>query len=199
MLNSKCVLYHCIYFFHFLKFSIISDILSQLKSTYLSRKESKLFALSLLDDPRKVEKLMSYFFSKDLRICQMASFPLITIADHDINLLTPYLSKMVSHYRQSPHDAYRRNALRSFQFMELPEDLEGDIYELCFEEFCNTKLPTAIRAFALTTMCNICVKYPELLHEVLPTLYDYKNTGTVGFENRLKREIQRIKKLVTKS
>lgn len=167
-----------------------------MKSSYLSRKNSVKFAHEVIANPEQMAELMTYFFSDDLRVCQMASFPIITIADNKIELLRPYISKMISKYHEAPHNAYKRNVLRTLQFIDLPEDLEGKVYDICLEEFCNVKAATALRAFGLTVMCNICEKHPELSQELLPTLIDYKNSGSSGFENRLKKEITRVSLLL---
>jgi len=150
-----------------------------------------------MQDADQVSALMQFFFSEDLRICQMASFPVITISDHAPEMLSPYLPQMVSHFKKAPHDAFRRNVMRLFQFADIPEELEGEIYDLCLEQFTDTKVATAIRVFALTTMCNICIRHPGLAEELLPTLIDYQGTGTTGFENRLRKEIVRVGKLRT--
>ena len=138
---------------------------------------------------------MVYFFSDDLRICQMVSFPLINIADSNIDLLLPYIPKMIDNYANAPHDSYKRNVVRILQFVDIPEDLEGKVFDICLEEFCNTKTATAIRVFSITVLVNICEKHPELKQEVLPILMDYQITGTVGFENRLGKEINRLRKI----
>jgi hypothetical protein len=169
-----------------------TDLFRKLKASYSSRKDSTKFAFEVMQKIDYVEELMSYFFSEDLRICQMASFPIITIADNNIELLLPYIEKMVAKYKSAPHDAFKRNVMRTLQFVDIPEDLEGKVYDLCIEEFCNIKSPTAIRVFGLTVLCNICQKHPELSQELLPLLIDYQNTGTIGFENRLKKEIKRV-------
>ncbi|MEE9372068.1 MAG: hypothetical protein V3V00_03355 [Saprospiraceae bacterium] len=158
----------------------------------MSRKDSVLFAKEVIANPEKMDELMTYFFSDDLRICQMASFPIIAIADNKIDLLLPFLSQMVIAYHKAPHNAYKRNVLRTLQFVDIPENLEGEIYNICLEEFCDIKAPTALRVFGMTVMCNICAKHPELRHELLPTLKDYQHTGTTGFENRLRKEIIRV-------
>ena len=172
-----------------------SKVFERMKSSYLSRKVSKEFAMDIIKNKGEMEELMGYFFSKDLRICQMASFPIIAIADHKIELLLPYLTKMVDRYKGAPHAAYKRNVMRTLQFVKIPEDLEGKVYDLCIEEFCDVKTPTAIRVFSMTVMCNICERHPELSQELLPVLIDYKNTGTTGFENRLRKEIKRVSRL----
>jgi len=175
-----------------IKSQLISELFRQLKATYPSRGKSEKFAKRLLGKPEKIEELMKYFFSEDLRICQMASFPIITIANHDIESLSPYLEKMIASYYSAPHDAFRRNVVRTLQLVDIPEYLEGEAYDLCFKEFCNTKAPTAMRVFATTTLVNICIKHPELKEELLPTLIDYQNTGTIGFENRLQKSIKKV-------
>jgi len=145
-----------------------SQLFLKMKSSYLSRKDSRSFAFEVINNPASIEELMDYFFSDDLRICQMASFPIITIADHQIELLLPFLKRMIIGYKTAPHVAFKRNVLRTLQFVDIPEDLEGIVYDLCLEEFCNLKSPTALRVFGLTVMCNICIKHPELSQELLP-------------------------------
>ena len=86
---------------------------------------------------------------------------------------------------------------RNLIFAIFISEIEDKEPHLITEEFCNLKSPTAIRVFGLTVMCNICLKHPELSQELLPILTDFENTGTVGFENRLRKEIKRVSSLTT--
>ena len=171
------------------------DLLNALRTSYPDRRKSNEVVSHILNNPELVDDLMRYFFSKDLRICQMASFPLNRLAIENMKLLEPYLSKMIDYYPNAPHDAYRRNVMRLLQFACIPNDLDGKVFDLSLREYCNTKLPTAIRVFAISVLVNICKKHTELKQELEQILLDYKNTGTIGFENRLGKEIIRLRKI----
>jgi hypothetical protein len=167
-------------------------LLDQLVACYKNRKKAADFAQNVIKNHKQFDELMQLFLSDDNRICQMAAFPLLTIADSDITLLEPYLEELIKKYQNAPHDSFRRNVIRILQFVKIPESIEGEVYELCLKEFGNTKAPTAIRVFSATVLVNICEKHPDLKHELEPFLNDYLNTGTVGFENRLRKEIKRL-------
>lgn len=125
----------------------------------------------------------------------MASFAMLPLVDSDKSLFEPFLSEMLDHYEAAPHDSFRRNVIRIFQMVNIPEELEGKAFDLCFAEFTNTKSATAIRVFSSTVLVNICESHPELRQELEPILLDFQGTGTVGFENRLSKEIVRVRKI----
>ena len=171
------------------------DLLDALVSSYPNRRKSNEVVAYILKNPEYFDDLMGHFFSEDLRICQMASFPINRIAGENIELLEPYLAQMIEHYPNAPHDAYKRNVMRLLQFVRIPKELDGKVFDLSLREYCNTKLPTAIRVFATSVLVNICEKHTELKQELEQVLMDYKNTGTTGFENRLAKEIIRLQKI----
>jgi len=105
-----------------------------------------------------------------------------------------YLDKILEHLDKAPHDAYTRNTFRFLQFMDVPEKFQGKVYEKCFDALVDTKAPTAIKAFALTTLANLAMKLPELKEELIEAIYDQIPHGTGGFQNRAKKEIKRLSK-----
>lgn len=143
-------------------------------------------------DKLKMAALMHCFFSKDIRICQRASWPLTFIGQKKPQLFKPYTKKMVDLLDNPLHNAVARNTLRIFEDCEIPEAVEGQLLEKCFEYINNPKEATAIRAFAITVGAKIVRKYPDLKHEFVSTLEDFLPYGKASFKYRARKFIKEL-------
>ena len=159
-------------------------------------KENALYIVeSIIKDPKRLEELMALFFHNEMRLCQRASWPVGLLSEKHQLILTPYLPKMLKNLDEPKHDAVVRNTLRSWCFMKgFPEELEGEIYDRCFQYLTDTNRPTGIRMFAMVVVSNIAMKYPELKEEVIPVLEEHMPYGTSGFTSRARRELIRLRK-----
>ena len=101
---------------------------------------------------------------------------------------------MVDHLPTAQHDAQIRNTVRIFEEIEIPEDLEGPLFEHCFGYLLDSKYATAIRAFSLTVLEKIANKHPDLKSELRDEISVQLDTGTVGFKNRAKKTLLRLQK-----
>ena len=166
------------------------DILSQGQS----RKMADKIIGMIIDGEAQIEELMECFFSEDLRTCQRAAWPVGIIAEKKQDLLLPYLSRMVVNLDNPKHDAVVRNTLRAFQFLDLPEDLESEVYERCLLYLSDPKYPIAFTAFGMTVCSNIAMKYPDLREEVISAI-DYRMPhGSSGIRARGGKERARLLK-----
>ena len=141
-----------------------------------------------------LEELMNMFFSDEKMVCQRASWPIAMISDIAPQKLNAYLDKMILNLENPAHDAVVRNTVRAFQTMQIPEEYEGQIFEICFNYLNNPKYPVAIRVFAMTVCTNLCEKFPELAPEVATVIEDYWHQSTAGWRSRGKRELKRLSK-----
>ncbi len=171
----------------------IKDVIYQKQTAALSNEILSV----VLKDRLKLEELMEYFFSNDLRVCQAASWVVGKIAQHEQHLLDDYMPKMLEQLSEPKHDAFIRNTIRSWQFMDFDEDLEGEVFERCFSYIGDPKKAIAIRAFSMTVCFNIAKKYPEILEELkeqleLCQLEDGK--GILSRSRNILKEIDQIQK-----
>lgn len=148
----------------------------------------------VVDDPIRMDELMELFFSIDLRECQRASWPLGMIADRDTAILRPYLQRMTDNLDHAVHDAVIRNTFRTFQSIDFPEEVEGEIYEKSYQFFADSEQAIAIRVFAMTVCGNIAIKYPELQEEIISLIEAHYPHGSAGFKSRAKRIIREFGK-----
>ncbi len=161
----------------------------------LSREHSKSLAQQIADisaqKPSKLKELMACFFDDDLRICQRSSWSVGLLGVKHPHLLIPYLRPMIDGLSHPKHDAMVRNTLRVWEEMDIPEEYEGEIFEIAFNYLVSPKYAVAIRAFSIALAAKISSKYPDLKNEVLAELInqqEYAEKAAIRF--RLKKYIK---------
>jgi len=137
-------------------------------------------------NPKKMKALMSFFLDDKWhwRYNQMAAWPVGFIGRRQPELIKPYLKDMVKLLSNPAHDAVARNTVSIFQEIEIPEEIEGELYERCFEFLSDPKVAVAIRAFSITVLSKIAYKYEDLRAELLAEINEHLPFGTAAFKVR---------------
>lgn len=145
---------------------------------------ARTIAETVISQPDRLPELMECFFHENGRICQRASWPVGMLGDTHAQVLYPYIPRMLESIKHPQHNAVVRNTLRTFQFMDFSEELEGEVFDVCLTKLVDTKQPIAVKVFAMTVCANICLKYPELAIELIPVIEEQLPHGSTGFKNR---------------
>jgi len=148
--------------------------------------------INYVDDKKKMKELMDCFFSTDLRICQRASWPITFIARKRPELIQPYHEKLVANLEQPHHDAVIRNTVRIYEDVDIPESIEGPLFEKCFEYLADRKVAIAIRAFSMTILEKLVIKFPELQNELIELIKEYMPDEKPAFKSRGKKILRRL-------
>ena len=143
-------------------------------------------------NPDKIGELMSCFFDDNPHICQRAAWPVGDLGEKYPELLIPYLPQMISNVKEPKHDAVIRNTVRTWQYMSVPEDYLGEIFELCFNYITDPKIPVAIRAFSMKVCANICKAVPEMKEELILAIEDQLENGSAGIKSRGKNVVKQL-------
>lgn len=144
-------------------------------------------------DKAAFQELMDIFLNGDKRSVQQSSWALTQLADTKPELLYPYLDDLVeSLKRENIHDAVKRNTVRVFERMELPERLHGEIVSICFDYLADPKTAVAIKCFSMTTIWNICAYEPDLAIELELLIEEQMDYQTNAFKNRGKKILKAI-------
>jgi hypothetical protein len=141
----------------------------------LEAEHSKTLTLAIVKyigtDKARFKELMTVFFNGPYRLTQRAAWPMSYVLIAEPKLLTSYYPRLIKMLNESGHHpSIHRNILRVFQEMEIPEKYRGAVVDACFKNILNETVPAAIRAFSITTACNICKDYPELKNELIIVL-----------------------------
>ena len=149
-------------------------------------------------DEKRFSELMDYFLSKDGRITQKASWALSTISQSHPSLFEPHHAKLIHRLKDpSTPIAIRRNTVRLYQFAEIPEEIESELYDLCIQYIVSMNEAIAVRAFSITVCERIAMRYPDLIPELMLCIESVIPTGSSGLKNRGHHTLKRLFKALS--
>lgn len=171
------------------------DIRTELLTEHSKTKVLKI-ANYIGNDTQRFENLMELFFKNEKVLTQRVAWVMSHCVDRYPYLITPYLERLLVNL-QNPklHVGTKRNTVRVLQNVDLPEDLLGIAADVCFGFLMNINEATAVRAFSMPILYNICVKEPDLANELRLVLEEHIPHGTSGFKSRGKKILKALDKL----
>ena len=82
------------------------------------------------NDSSRFDAVVNLFINGQQKIVQRIGQPFGTIAEKNPHFSFPYIPKLIAYLKANPIDAVKRNVMRSFQWIELPEEYVGEIFDL---------------------------------------------------------------------
>ena len=170
------------------------NIRAELQKEHSKENTEKIVVYVSKDDKRLAE-LMDIFFQGSWELVQRSAWVVGKLAESS-NLLYPYLPQMIKNVqRKKIHDAVKRNTVRTWQFMNIPEDYLGEVAEICFDFLASKKEPVAIKVFSMVVLEGIIEKVPELKDELRFLIEEQMPFASAGFKSRGKKVLAKIAKL----
>jgi hypothetical protein len=156
-------------------------------------------------DAGRLETLMDIFLGQphphpltimggeQYRLTQRSAWAVRYVGEKAPELMTPWLPKIVARLREPGiHDAVKRNALNVFEPLEIPDNLQDDLADLCFGYLAEPKEALAIRCASMTVLEKICRKIPELKPELRLLIEEHFEHGTAGFKSRARKVLEKL-------
>lgn len=137
----------------------------------LKNKYSKELVQSIVDwvgaSQKRFDELFSFFINGQSRIAQTASGPVSYCVQAHPAFIHSHFPALIQ-CLQNPHlhDAVKRNSVRLLQFVDIPEQYQGQIMDACFRYLENPREAVAIKASSLTVLATLAKQYPEIVPEV---------------------------------
>lgn len=149
----------------------------------------------ILTRPVLMDELVKVYLEGPMRMTQRAAGVICSCAEKDPSLVLPHLAAMVRQLKEPEvSDAAKRNTLRILQLIDIPEELEGDLTDLCFKYLESAKEAVAIKAFAMTILFRLSGKYPELRHELRILIENQLPYQKPAFVSRGTKILAKLKK-----
>ncbi len=147
------------------------------------------------DDKKRFAELITLMLKDEYRVAQRAAYPISYCVQKYPALIKPWIGRMIKRMQEKDiHDAVRRNALRIFEEVDIPEKHCGILFDLSNKYLHNINEPIAVRAFALSVMSNIAQKFPDLKNEVKVNAEALLQCGIPALESRGRRSLREISK-----
>lgn len=135
----------------------------------------------------RFDELIHLFLHDEYRIVQRAAWPLSYCIIAYPSLIDKHFGRLIKNLHQPLPDAVKRNTVRLLQQLQIPEELEGEIMDICFNYIASPEEAAAIKAFALTILQNLSKKYPEILPEIKLIIEERWNFESAAFKSRAKK------------
>jgi len=169
-----------------------------LKTTLLDN-HSKAQALqiteAILADPGKLQELWALIRHGEPPLPQRASWPLDTISEAAPHLFAPYIEEAVEMLSQpSYHNAVHRNLAKVLMRLDIPEGLQGPLYDICLEKLLNPKEKAAIQVHCMAIAHQIAKGIPELKEELAIVIEEGMEYGSAGYRSRGRKVLKALKK-----
>jgi len=175
------------------------DIEKQLSRETSRRNWDKVIA-HVGEDQERFADLFNIFLKGESNAILGASQAIGSISEKQPRLIQPYANDLVGYLKSDPIDAVKRNTMRIFQFIDIPEEVEGDLFDIAMNYLKSIEVAITIKAFSMTALRKICAKYPELAHEVIFQIEILvKEQVSAGLTNRGEHELIKLNKILDKT
>ena len=144
-------------------------------------------------DPERFSMFMQLYQQGSKREVQLMSWPLSEIGIQHPELLGPYHESLLHDlFNEGAHVALRRNIIRLYQFIEIPEHIEGGLYNLCIQFILDPKTSIAVKAFSMTVAFRIAERHPALKDEVRVSIESQLEFASPGVMNRAQKLLAKL-------
>lgn len=90
------------------------------------------------------------------------------------------------------NDSNRRELLKLFMKMEIPESKQSEFIDVCINLWVDVDIKPSVRCYAFRILIDYAKKYPELISELIPLTEDiYMDSLSDGIKRALKKECKR--------
>ncbi|MFN2394828.1 MAG: hypothetical protein ABR597_03975 [Bacteroidales bacterium] len=141
----------------------------------------------LRENPAVFDEAIQLVLQSDERTAWRAAWVLFhAMEDHDLRL-QPYLPALISALR-GKRDGHQRELLKIIERLQINEDQEGELFDICMGIWENPGKSPSSRITAFRIMFAMAKKYPELLQELHFLLQEhYTETLSPGIRHSLRR------------
>jgi hypothetical protein len=151
-----------------------------------------------LDEDRFAE-LMHIFLNGDYTTIQRSSWIVSECAEKYPFFIAPYFKNLIEKLHEPDiHPSARRNIVRIWQFVVIPEEYVGEVYDICFNYLsASTTEAIAVVVFSMTVCRNITKLIPELKPELCFMIEDVlmkHQFGSPAIKHRGKKILAELKK-----
>lgn len=144
------------------------------------------------NDKKRFAELMNLFLGNIEVISQRAAWAVSYCAEGHPELVSPYLERMLDNLNQRVHDAVKRNTIRTFQDIDIPEKLQGKAADICFRFLYSNDETIAVKVFSMTVLHNLSKEHPDLRNELRMAIEEQMPYASAGFKSRGKKILKAL-------
>jgi len=147
-------------------------------------------------DQRRFDALFDLFLHDEYRVVQRAAWPIsYCVMDHPSLIRKHWKQLLKNLQKPGIHVSVKRNSIRLMQELEIPENYQGEVMNLCFQYLEAPKEALAVKVFSMKVLGNLVKVYPEIAPELKLLIEDQLPNQTAGFGSCAKNVLKQIDRL----
>ena len=140
----------------------------------------------------RFDELLNILLQGDFKMAQRASWPFCISAIRRPDFIKNHLPKIIENLKRADiHKGVRRNTLSLFVYSPIPENIEGEIMDMCFNFILDPGETTAIKSSSLGILEKLSKRYPEILPELKIIMEDQLPYGATSFKTKVNGILKR--------
>lgn len=153
-----------------------------------SKKQVNRILRWLRAEPQRVQWLVELVLENEKKTAERASWPLGYLGSARKVDIVPYLPQLVDHLSTPGlHNGVKRNITRMLMYARIPEELHGEVMDICFRMLEDPQEFIAVRANCISILDKLSRQYPEIIPEVLLVIEARMPTLSGGLAARVRR------------
>jgi hypothetical protein len=163
----------------------------------LTKKASRVNSYQVVEmvgeDYELYKELIGLILENVSPISEKAAWAMNHCFENEVGFFEDYFSEMTQVFAETNYsDSIKRNIVRVFQFIDIPEQFQASIINSCFALVTNKKSAIAVKAFSLGVLEKMVKLYPELKNELVVVIEDLLPKASSGLKNRGQHILRRL-------
>ena len=121
----------------------------------LSRKNTDYIVYAAGKNPKHFQELMLIVLKNEEPYSSRAAWAIDVICENHINLIYPYISKIIEKLPVFHHFGTCRHMLRILEKVSIPDDHVGRLIDFCFDTLLKSEIPVAIKIFGMQIIAKL--------------------------------------------
>ncbi|WNJ17939.1 hypothetical protein [Pontibacter sp. G13] len=174
------------------------DWKSQIAAAFLENRFAetrKLWAKRIVEEDISLEDLTDLLFHPEKDVRTQFAWMLGDLCELRPELLAPLLSFLLDEWSEIPVANFHRSVARILWQTGIPEDRDGEAYDLLIRWLGDPKMPIGTKHYACEALMKFLGQYPELAPEVELVMREQLGTQTAAFDYRVNKHLAKLAKL----
>ncbi len=164
-----------------------------------SKRQTIAIANYIGNNSTRFNVLMKLVLGNEPLLVQRGYWVLGYCAEAHPELFKNHIKSLIEHLSKvGIHDAVKRNTLKVFQFVDVPDKLLGAVVDICFGYLYSASEAIAVKGLSINLLVDTCVRYPELKEELLPLLHELSTHDAPAILACTRNGIAQLNKLLKK-
>lgn len=166
-------------------------------SQRIHKEEAQAIAAYIGTDAGRFAQLIELVLGEDQTAAKYGSWIIAHVMEKHPQLIQPHLEAILSFMRSSNTSQTLLRALVKAlaEAGDIPEALQGEALQHCYNLLLDPKTPAAIQVHAMQTIFNLSKSEPDLLRELREVLLEGMPYGSAAYQARAKRLLGLIQKM----